>query len=384
MPPKGWRKPVVGDANDPEGLIAWTRRYLDDMRVKAYSDRTIITTRVCLNLFIEWAFHRGVGRPHELTRQVVEHYQRALFELRRPDGRPLTLSSQRVRLQKLRGFCKWMAKTETLPFNPASEIELPRIERRLPRAVLNEKEVEQVLAMPDLDTPTGVRDRAMMEVLYSTGIRRAELTSLRLCDIDGERGTLMVRLGKGKKDRVVPIGERALAWLDRYLEDVRPDLVVPPDDAVVFLTAAGKPLDPTRLTQLMRRYVQRAELGKSGACHIFSSYDGHLDARTRCRHPDHPGDPRPRRAQHHRDLHSRQHRPPQGRPRSNASGREARVTDAGARQRNRRCEARSLRCGVIAVMPASVEHGRGHATASASHSGPSTAATESAVSTRSR
>jgi integrase/recombinase XerD len=68
--------------------------------------------------------------------------------------------------------------------------------------VLNEKEVEQVLAMPDLDKPTGVRDRAMMEVLYSTGIRRAELTSLRLPDIDGERGTLTVRLGKGKKDRI--------------------------------------------------------------------------------------------------------------------------------------------------------------------------------------
>jgi integrase/recombinase XerD len=269
MPPKGWRKPVLGDADDPEGLIAWTRRYLDDMRVKAYSDRTIITTRVCLNLFIDWAFHRGLTHRHELTRQVVEHYQRALFEQRRPDGRPLTLSSQRVRLQKLRGLCKWMAKTEALPFNPASEVELPRLERRLPRAVLNEKEAEQVLSVPDLDKPTGVRDRAMMEVLYSTGIRRAELTSLRRCDINGERGTLTVRLGKGKKDRVVPIGERALAWLDRYLEDVRPDLVVSPDGDVVFLTAAGRPLDPARLTHLMSRYVRRAELGKPGACHIF-------------------------------------------------------------------------------------------------------------------
>jgi integrase/recombinase XerD len=92
---------------------------------------------------------------------------------------------------------------------------------------------------------------------------------LRLDDIDDERGTLSVRLGKGKKDRVVPIGERALAWLDRYLQDVRPSLVAPPDDAVVFLTAAGKPVDPARLTNLMRAYVKRADLGKSGACHIF-------------------------------------------------------------------------------------------------------------------
>jgi integrase/recombinase XerD len=269
MPPKGWRKPVVGDADDPEGLIAWTRRYVDDLRVKGYSKHTLVNARGCLNLFIEWAFHRGLTRPHELTRQVVEHYQRAVFEGRKPDGRPLTLSSQRARLQKLRGFCKWMAKTGALPFNPAGEVELPRVEQRLPRAVLGEKEVEQLLALPDLDTPTGVRDRAMMEVLYSTGIRRTELTSLRLADIDDERGTLSVRLGKGKKDRVVPIGERALAWLDRYLQDVRPSLVAPPDDAVVFLTAGGKPVDPARLTNLMRAYVKRADLGKSGACHIF-------------------------------------------------------------------------------------------------------------------
>jgi len=80
---------------------------------------------------------------------------------------------------------------------------------------------------------------------------------------------VMVRQGKGRKDRMIPIGERALAWLDRYLVEVRPHLVVEPDDGVLFLTNEGTPFTPSRMTQLVRGYVLSAELGKSGSCHLF-------------------------------------------------------------------------------------------------------------------
>src|SRR3546814_5591310 len=96
---------------------------------------------------------------------------------------------------------------------------LPRMERRLPRHVLNVREVETVLSVPDLATPSGVRDRALLETLYSTGIRRMELINLTLTDIDADRGTLMVRHVKGKKDRMIPIGERALAWIEKNRDD---------------------------------------------------------------------------------------------------------------------------------------------------------------------
>src|SRR5690606_2203361 len=152
---------------------------------------------------------------------------------------------------------------------PGYELELPRLERRLPRAVFSAKEVEQVLALSDLETPLGIRDRAMMEVLYSTGLRRTELGALRLGDIDADRGTVLVRLGKGRKDRVVPIGERALLWVGRYLDEVRPSFVAPPGHPALFVNHAGAPIPPARLTQLLRRYVDRADLGKTGACHIF-------------------------------------------------------------------------------------------------------------------
>jgi integrase/recombinase XerD len=108
-----------------------------------------------------------------------------------------------------------------------------------------------------------------LEVLYSTGIRRMEVVHLSVYDLDAERGTLMVRQGKGKKDRMVPIGEQAIAWLERYLSEVRPGVVVPPDAGVLFLTASGEELSPNRLTQLVRDYVNAAQTGKKGACYLF-------------------------------------------------------------------------------------------------------------------
>jgi integrase/recombinase XerD len=146
---------------------------------------------------------------------------------------------------------------------------LPRLERRLPRHVLTAEEVEQVLLGPHLGDGIGVRDRAILEVFYSTGIRRMELVNLSVWDLDQERGTLMVRQGKGKKDRMVPIADRAIAWIERYLRQVRPSLVMPPDEGTLFLTNLGESLTPSRLTQLVREYVNGAELEKHGACHLF-------------------------------------------------------------------------------------------------------------------
>jgi integrase/recombinase XerD len=166
-------------------------------------------------------------------------------------------------------YFKWLTRQNVLLWNPASELELPRLERRLPRYVLTESEAEAVMQQPDTSEPLGVRDRAILEVLYSTGIRRMEVLGLSVFDLDAERGTLLVRQGKGKKDRMVPIGKRAIAWLERYLDSVRPGLVVPPDPGNLFLTSLGDEFSPHRLTQLVRDYVVAADTGKKGACHLF-------------------------------------------------------------------------------------------------------------------
>lgn len=152
--------------------------------------------------------------------------------------------------------------------DPAAELELPRIGYKLPN-VMNREEAERVLSQPNVREPLGIRDRAMLEILYSSGLRRMELLYLKLYDVDQKHGLVTVRQGKGRRDRVVPIGERALAWLELYLNGLRAKIVRKPDNGIVFLTSNGVPFTPNHLSWLAGQYVKLAGIGKGGACHIF-------------------------------------------------------------------------------------------------------------------
>jgi integrase/recombinase XerD len=261
--------PITGDASDLAGFPRLVGEFCTDMAARGYSDRTVGNRRFMLSYLVAWLAERGITRPVEVTRPVLESYQRWLFHYRKTNGDPLSFRSQSQRLLAVRAFFKWAAKQRHVLHNPASEIELPKAERRLPRPALTASEAEAVLAQPDLGTPAGVRDRAVLEVFYSTGIRRFELAGLAVTDIDHERQTLLVRQGKGRKDRLVPIGERALAWVGRYLAEVRPRLAVPPDDGTLFLTADGTGFSLDGLTRLASVYVKASGVPKTGACHLF-------------------------------------------------------------------------------------------------------------------
>ena len=260
----------VGNLADPQGFELLLQRWLEWLGVQNYSDKSALNYDVYTRYFMRWCDERSITQPREVTRPVLERYQRYLYHYRKElTGEPLSFRGQRARLAALRQFFKWLAKQNYVLYNPAADIELPRVEKRLPRHVLTITEVERIMVLPDLGDGLGVRDRAMLEVLYSTGIRRMEVVNLQLYDVDKERGTLMVRLGKGKKDRMVPIGDRALAWVEKYLVEVRPQLVTNPHEAQLFLTNLGESFTPQRLTQIVRRYVLRADIGKTGSCHLF-------------------------------------------------------------------------------------------------------------------
>lgn len=141
--------------------------------------------------------------------------------------------------------------------------------KQLPKDILSIEEVETVLNQPDLTSPFGIRDRAIMETLYSTGIRRTELVNLTIYSIDQNRGTVFIDQGKGKKDRVVPIGERALAWISKYLDEVRESLLSDPNEGTLFITYQGNGFHPNKLTAIIRDYIKQADIGKSGSCHLF-------------------------------------------------------------------------------------------------------------------
>jgi integrase/recombinase XerD len=164
-----------------------------------------------------------------------------------------------------------MKKQGHVLIDPATNLELLKVEKVLPKHVLKADEVDRVLNSIDITHPAGLRDRAIFEVLFSAGLRRAEVVGLKMHDLDVERGTLMVRLGKGKKDRLVPIGERAVAWVVKYLDEVRP-LWAPAkdDDNSLFLSDRGTALAADTLTKIGRRRIEDSGLYQHGdACHVF-------------------------------------------------------------------------------------------------------------------
>jgi integrase/recombinase XerD len=244
-------------------------QYLESLLVKGFTEATARTRRAQLTLFLEWLKERGIEEPLEVTRPVLERYQRSLFHRRKENGEPMSFRSQHGLLSAVRMWFKWMTRQNHILHNPASELELPKPGHRLPRHVLNIREVEQVLRQPEIGDPMGLRDRALLEVLYSTGMRRMEVASLKLYDLDFDGGTLLIRQGKGRKDRMVPIGERAVAWVLKYVREARPQLVSEPDDYTIFLTNAGESLALEWISMIVHDYVDKAQIGKAGSAHLF-------------------------------------------------------------------------------------------------------------------
>lgn len=204
-----------------------------------------------------------------MTLAGLERYQLALARVRRRDGRPLAVGTQALVLTALKRFGRWLVRGGHLPVDPAEGLALPRRPQRLPRVVLTASESERVLAGPDTRRRLGLRDRAILETFYSTGIRRLELIRLRQADLEVERGVVLIREGKGRRDRVVPIGARALGWIHRYLAEARPALAPVPDSGILFLTSRGNRIRENRLSELIRGYIRAAALGKEGSCHVF-------------------------------------------------------------------------------------------------------------------
>lgn len=243
--------------------------YLRTLETRGYSPHTIRSRNSHLRYFLVWATASGYASLDHIARDDLEDYRLHLHCLRRDDGHPLSLHSRHDRLANVLRFFRWMVKNRHLDCDPTVDIDLPRCPRRLPKTVLTEREAEQVLEQPDISTVLGLRDRAILELLYSTGLRRQELIDLGIRSIDSARGTLVVQLGKGNKDRIVPFGYRAGIWIERYRAEARPALLRGTPCSALFVTTHRGPLSPERLTVLVHKYVETADVGKHGSCHLF-------------------------------------------------------------------------------------------------------------------
>ena len=257
------------DRTGADALAVWRDTYLATLLARNYAESTVKLRRFALKVFLGWAAEREVTRASQVTRPMLEAYQRWRWKCTRPDGRPLGWSTHHGQLGTVKDFFRWLTRQDVLLHNPASELELPRPEYRLPAEALTRAEIERLLAVPNVADPLGVRDRAMLELFYSSGMRRTELCRAGLTEVNLERRTLTVRRGKGKKDRVVPFGERAGHWLERYLREVRPRLSLDLHEPAFFLTGYGTAFNPDVVTRQVSAWMKSAGLAKKGSCHLL-------------------------------------------------------------------------------------------------------------------
>ena len=250
-------------------LMNYVNAFLDWSAVHGFRPQGVLLRGKALKRFIAWADERSLTQLTDITLPILERYQQYLFHYQQGNGKPLSFTSQQLLLVPLRGFFKWAARERHLLYNPASELMLPRKVRNLPRYVLSIAQVDAVMRETDISHPAGIRDRAMLEVLYSTAVRRSELAHLAVYDWNRQAGTLAVREGKGGRDRVVPVGERAAAWLAKYVDDVRGEITIREDDSTLFVTDYGEPFSKNRLGDLVRRYLDWAGITVPGGCHLF-------------------------------------------------------------------------------------------------------------------
>jgi integrase/recombinase XerD len=242
--------------------------YLAWLESHGYAKTTVVSRAHHLADLVEFLESRDITEPSAVTFAALESYQRHLFLHRKANGGPLSFRTQAQRIIPVKGLFSFMVSHGLVPIDPAAGIVLPKAEHRLPEATLSADEADAVIAGPDVTTPLGVRDRAILEVLYSTAIRRAELIALKVWDVDHDRGTLFVRHGKGARDRYVPIGPRALLWVARYCELVRPRLAAADSDTL-FLANTGEAICADWLSRTVTAYVRAGAPQKRGSCHLF-------------------------------------------------------------------------------------------------------------------
>jgi integrase/recombinase XerD len=257
------------DRTSPDTLASLVDRYKAKLDLLGYSPRTITSHHWTLRSFLQWSQERDLTKPNRITKLHLESYQRWLHRYRKPDNKPLATSTQKQRLGAIQRLFAWLTRENHIPANPASELELPRLpHRHLPKG-LNAEELKRLIALPNITDPLGIRDRAIIETLYATAIRRSELINLDLSDLDLTQQTLHIRQGKGSKSRLLPIGKTALNWLDKYLLKTRPKLLLNDTEQALFISGYGDRLSSGYLGNWMRKMLTQAEINRPGGCHLL-------------------------------------------------------------------------------------------------------------------
>ena len=219
--------------------------------------------------FIEFIQRRGIDQMNRVQRQHITDF---LMDRRKHDVSARSLARQ---LSALRMFCRFLVREKLLADDPTQSVDSPRLWRTIPNA-LTYDEVERLLAAPATRTRLGLRDKAMLEFMYATGLRVSEVAKISLSDVNFEAGFLRI-VGKGSKERIVPVGKQAAACIRRYLQEARTSLARRGQRGEIFLSTRGGPLNRKTIWHLVKKYARAAGITKHIAPHTLRhSFATHL------------------------------------------------------------------------------------------------------------
>jgi integrase/recombinase XerD len=235
-------------------------RFIGEMRVRNWSPETIRAYTFRLERFAAFLDreHASVKAIGEVTPRLISDYQLWLCKQESERGGSLSPATQRAFLGAVRSFFVFCTTERLVLLDPTRELEMPKLGKRLPQGVLSPKEIRLLMRQPDLDTYVGLRDRAILETLYSSGLRNSELRNLTIGDVDLDRGYVTVVRGKGNKDRVVPLGKMAVHFVREYVTRARPHMMRDDATHTLFLSLQGRKLGMSTLQDIIHRCAKAA------------------------------------------------------------------------------------------------------------------------------
>lgn len=240
----------------------------EHMKVKNYSPATTKGYSRELKKFFEYIGETGITDIKRVTRDMLNAYHAWLMKSRATGL--LTIATVAVKIRAVKRFFEYLEASNQVLVNPAEYLKEPKKENRLPRVVLTREEVRKILDQPNLSAMTGIRDRTVLEVFYSTGIRLEELIKLTIYDCDLQGGMLRVNKGKFAKDRVVPLGKHAVKFLKEYITHVRPHHARNNKQIrTLFISQLGTPLSSQVIEIKVRTYAKQAGVKKKVTPHVF-------------------------------------------------------------------------------------------------------------------
>lgn len=244
-------------------------KFKEDMELRHYAFRTVDEHLKRLDKFILFLKNYPLEHIEDISDEHIREYQKYRYHYQNVYGRHDIVEVQNRHLITVKAFFKYLKRDDFIIHDPAESICYGKRPTRLPKDVLTNQEMKKLLAQADTRTILGYRDRTILEVLYSTGIRRMELILLNLEDINCQEGCIRINEGKGAKDRIVPIGKIAAHYLDTYLKGIRPLIYNSSHQTAVFLSKQGGRISKETLRYMIEKYAKKSKLNKYITTHTF-------------------------------------------------------------------------------------------------------------------